>query len=596
MNENVKSGFLNEIFLPRENLLIDYSFLNPTIDNEYKVLNLGSNVTGYLIYNLEQETGVQYDGSKVIDTGHPALSISDSGGVFKNIVSGHFNGISKYRVLGDITDEDWTAYIVFKHLETGIFNQNKVLISSKPTVSSPSGFIFGINGCNRLFYEYETTSSGKRIFTLNKELDNKNLASISKIDSDLYISLHQYEDLNSFSIEAKFPLNDFNPSYQFYIGGLETSGLDYRNFSGYIDQFVFINRGLDFPERNTFSEAFFCSGYNSQTYQGLTNIFNVVTGVRYENTLIGTGITGYSQYLQGYQIINGQSLPIYSYSGLTGNIYSDLLIELTGIVTGDYEIATLTASSGLPNYNYLMSFCNSKILSFNNFDDSYKEVYSFSGRNTDDINLNAAFINPNLKFSVLTTGSGENINFYVNGLAQILTTTFSDSYTGELVPSGTFLDSQGFFDRDDIAIYDFIQGSGSITGASISDETNGFINIPSSFINNRDIYLNGIKMISGIDYSPSGSSVVLAPSGFCAGDIVLLPKHNSNLVRYTGYNNNNFETSIPLFDEQVWINGLRQVKYADYEKLSDFSLKYTTFSLEPYQDIIYNNDTGFFNV
>jgi len=596
MNDIVKSGFLNEIFLPRENLIIDYSFLNTSVDNEYKTIDLGSNVTGYLFYNLEQDSSVQYDGTKIIDTGHPAFSITDSSSINKAIVSGNFNGFSKYRILGDVTDEDWTMYIAFKHLETGLFNQNKVLISSKKNVSSTSGFIFGINGCNRLFYEYDTPSSGKRIFTLNKELDNKNLASISKIDSDLYIGLHQYEDLNSFSIENKFSLIDYNPSYQFYIGGLETSGLDYRNFSGYVDQFVFINKGLDFPERNTFSEAFFCSGYNSENYLGLTNSYNVVTGVRYENVLIRTGITGYAQYLKGYETINGQTTPIYSYSGLTGNLYGEQLIELTGIVTGDYELMTLTASSGLPDYKYIMSFCNSKILSFNNFDDSYKEVYSFSGRNSDDINLNAAFINPNLKFSVLNTGSGENINFYVNGLAQILTTAFSDSYTGELVPSGNFLDSQGFFDRDDIAVYDFIQGSGSITGASSSDETNGFINIPLSFINNRDIYLNGIKMISGVDYSPSGSFAVLAPSGFCAGDIVLLPKHNSNLVRYTGYNNNNFETSTPLFDEQVWINGLRQVKYADYEKLSDFSLKYTTFSLEPYQDIIYNNDTGFFNV
>jgi hypothetical protein len=77
---------------------------------------------------------------------------------------------------------------------------------------------------------------------------------------------------------------------------------------------------------------------------------------------------------------------------------------------------------------------------------------------------------------------------------------------------------------------------------------------------------------------------------------MLLPKHNMNFSRYTGYNDNNFNSSLSLFDEQIWVNGLRQMRGLDYLKVADFSLKYSSFSLEPFPDIIYNNDTGFFNV
>jgi hypothetical protein len=596
MNSSVKSGFLNEIFLPQENLIIDYDFRSPVLNTNYFVLSLPSNTTGYLAFNLQKETGVQYSGSKIIDTGHPAISYSDAGAVPVGLISGQFNGKSKYRILGDITGQDWTAYIAFQHLDTGIYNESKVLLSNKNTANSVSGFAFGINGCNRLFLEYNVDSVDKRIFTLNKELDNKNVASISKIDSNVYIALHQYGDLNSFSAEEKFVLSGYTDSYSYYLGGLGASGQTYRNFSGYIDQFIMMDRGLDFPERNTFSEAFYCSGYFTGQYQALVSAFNVVTGVEYQNVLVATGITGYQEYLKGYEVINGQNVAVYSYSGLTGLLYEEKLVELTGSNTSDYELQTFSVGSGLPDYQYIFSFANSKIISFNNFDGSYKEVYSFSGRNTDDINLNSAFVAGNNRFAILPTGSGETVNLYVNGLAEPLVNALSDSYTGDFVLSGNYVDSQGFYDKDDVVAYDLIRGSGNITGVSSIEETNGFMILPLSFVNDRDIYLNGVKMISGIDYSGTLIGVVLQPSGFSAGDVLVLPKHNANLIRYTGYTDNNFDTKLRLFDEQIWINGLRQVKYADYEKIPDFSLKYSSFSLEPYTETIYNNDTGFFNV
>jgi hypothetical protein len=120
--------------------------------------------------------------------------------------------------------------------------------------------------------------------------------------------------------------------------------------------------------------------------------------------------------------------------------------------------------------------------------------------------------------------------------------------------------------------------------------------LSSSYVAGRDIYLNGAKLISWVNYSGVGSNVVIKTSDLVDGDLLLLPVHNQNIVRYTGFNDNNFDTSLKLMDEQIWVNGLRQMRYVDYEKLSDYTLKYTTFSLDPLPDIVYNNDTGYFNV
>jgi len=590
MNSSVKSGFLDKTFLPQENLLIDYDFRNPAYQS---VLN----GTGHLFFNLQFDSGSQYSGNKIYTTGNPALSYSDDNLTPPlEIVSGRFNGKSKYKILGNITGDDWTFYLAFKHLDTGVSNISQVILSNKENNSSLSGFSFGINGCNRLFYEFNVAANEKRIFTLDQELDNKNLVSISKVDRDLAISIHQLEDLNSFSSENIFPLSGYNKSDVFYLGGMGQSGVEYKNFSGYIDQFMYMNRGLAFPERNTFSQAFFCSGYNTGIYETYTETYPIVTGAEYQNLPVGTGVTGYAEIVIGTETIAGQTVNIYGYSGLTGLIYQELLVELTGSENGSTFITRYEVASGLVDYSYLLSFANSKVLSFNNFDDSFKEIYSFSGKNSDDINLIGNFLPETNKFSILSTGSGEAVNFYVNGIAAPYVTGLSLSYTGDFTVSGIYIDSEGFYDASDIAIYDLINGSVSITGITASEVIAGTKLLTAAFVNDRDIYLNGDKLVSGVNYSGVGVNISIKTSDLVDGDIMLLPKHQMNLIRYTGYNDNNFDTNLNLYDEQIWINGLRQVKYIDYEKVPNFSLKYSSFSLDPFNDIVYNNDTGFFNV
>jgi len=593
MNEIVKSGFLDTIFCKRNSITVDYDFRNPSftgiVDSTSK--------TGYLFFNNQTGAEYQYSGSKIYDTGCPALSYSESARVSQGLVSGQFNSYNKFRILGNTVSEDWTAFIVFKHSETGASNSSKVLFSTKDYDYSTSGFAVGINGCNRIFCEHDTPASGKRIYTLNQELDNKNILSVSKVNTILSIGLHQFEDeLNKLSSNVMYNLENYAASNKMYLGGLGASGIDYKNYSGTIDSFMLFNVGLGFPERNTFAKSFYCSSYDTGGYYTETTSFISVTGIELRSVPVATGVTGYVEVLAGVEIVDGGTINKYAYSGVTGVIYNTLAIELTGTTSGQSDILNFNPPSGIYDYNYSVPFANSKIVLNANFDSSYKEVYSFSGINNDDLNLLPSFDNASLKYAVLETGDGEFINFYLNGVAQPNVQTLTSTMTGDFVVSGNAIDSNGFFDDNDFAVYDIIFGSGYITGLTTADISSGSKALSGSFVNNRDIYLNGNKLISGIDYSGVGASVVINTVNLIDGDIMLLPRHNMNFSRYTGYNDNNFDSFLNLFNEQVWVNGLRQTKGLDYLKVADFSFKYSTFSLEPFSDIIYNNDTGFFNV
>lgn len=596
MNEITKSGFLESIFVDRSSISIDYDFRNPS----YTGVNDSLGFSNYVIFNNQTGAQDQYSGSIINFQHNQGLTYNDKiggGNVNQSIVSGNFNGQDKIKILGKLNQENWAAFIVFKNLETGQRDKSKIILSSQDSSSSISGFSVGLNGCERLFCEYNTSGEGKRIFTLGQELDNKNVVSVSKINSSVQLSTHQFDDdLNKISLNASFELDGFSNSNNFYLGGLGVSGNGYNNFSGSIDSLMIFNIGLDFPERNAFAKAFYCSGYASGRYEKEKETFLAVTGLEYQSVVVGTGITGYIELPQIISVSDSSLVTGYFNFGLTGFLFENRLVELTGSVTGESEITVYRPPSGLIDFGYSVPFGNSKVLLLSNFDNSNKEVYSFSGKNSDDINLIPQFSQSNSKYTIFGTGAEEAINLYANGLICNRVSQITGEADGDYSVNNGFVDSNNFFSVSDFVIYDLISGSGSITGLTVQDITNGSKVLSYDYVNHRDLYLNGNKLISGLDYSAVTGAITIQTTNLINGDLILAPKHGANRVSYTGNNDNNFDTNIFLFDEQIWVNGLRQIKNLDYEKLSNNSLKYTTFSLEPFSQVIYNNDTGNFNV
>jgi hypothetical protein len=591
MNSTVKSGFLDVIFCKSESIYADYDFRNPS----YQQITDSLGRTGYLTFNQQTGTSSQYSGGFIINSGSPALSFSETGRIPLSIVSGNFNGGVKYKMLGEPPTGDWTAFIAFKQLETGDFVNSKILFATKSSVSSTSGYAVGINGCNRVFFEHPTPSSGNRIYTLDEELDNKNVVSIAKIDNFLSIGFHQFEDtLNKTSTNAKFQLSDYRQSSKIFIGGLETSGQGYKNFSGYIDEFMLFNIGLEFPERNSFAKAFFCSGFSSGELVPVPTSYTAVTGVIMTDVIVATGISGFYPTGVGTETVDGGTVTIYSLTGTVGSIYDSVPVEMTGVITGQSFVYEQRPPSGLPNYPYIFEFANSRIVLLSNFDSSFKEVYSFSGKNTDDINLIPAFSATNSTYTVFPTGTGEMVNFYVNGLLMPNQSSFSSTMSGEYVHTGDLIDSDGFYDTNDLSVYDIISGQFSLTGITTGDVSSGSKTLTKAYVLDRDLYLNGQKLVSGVDYSGVSTNVVISTTSLIDGDLSLVPKHLCNFTRFTGSGDNNFDSSLPLYDEQIWVNGLRQIKELDYIKVPNFSLRYSTFSLDPFTDLLYNNDDSFY--
>ena len=143
MNEAIKSGFLETIFCDRSSISIDYDFRNPS----YTGITDSSSYSNYLIFNNQIGISYQYSGSKIYSTENPALSYNDKvggGNANASIVSGQFNGENKFKILGEVNEADWTAFIVFKNLDTGVFDKSKILVSSQNSESSISGFSIGI--------------------------------------------------------------------------------------------------------------------------------------------------------------------------------------------------------------------------------------------------------------------------------------------------------------------------------------------------------------------------------------------------------------------------------------------------------------------
>ena len=90
---------------------------------------------------------------------------------------------------------------------------------------------------------------------------------------------------------------------------------------------MLFNLGLDFPERNTFAKAFYCSGYASGAYDTQTETFLSVTGVEYQNVIVGTGITGYVPASGVTTTSNGSSVTGFFYSGVTDKLMQQGLSE-----------------------------------------------------------------------------------------------------------------------------------------------------------------------------------------------------------------------------------------------------------------------------
>jgi len=213
------------------------------------------------------------------------------------------------------------------------------------------------------------------------------------------------------------------------------------------------------------------------------------------------------------------------------------------------------------------------------------EIYTYSG-----FNSNFGFPITNLLNPLVS-----NAQIYGNGLAETLGVDYTVAFNQALIG----------FDSNDILQYDIYPATYTMpyTTSYIQTGTTGsnFVNITgtsgitiSGF--NYDMYLNGQKMASGVNYSYSGSTLTVSGNDLTdindpSGDfleikfIPLYPNLIAHSYELTG--NQNYISGISGFSEQVWVNGMRQLAGLDYLKVPRCRFCTSTFNNPNYQFSLY---------
>jgi hypothetical protein len=171
------------------------------------------------------------------------------------------------------------------------------------------------------------------------------------------------------------------------------------------------------------------------------------------------------------------------------------------------------------------------------------------------------------------TGSGADLNIKVTSI------TVSSEGSGFIYPPTITLEG----------------GSPTQTAtASSSLDTN---NIPIVVSGDKDVYLNGYKLISGLNYTQTATQVSLLASSIqedsryqTGYNLLLLPRGTGDYFRYTGTTSgdlNFINIDLPLVDELTWVNGKRMINYT---KVSNLSLLKKPFYLTGVGSPIYQAD------
>lgn len=584
MNTEILTGFLDANFINTGNLKAFYSF---------------DSFSQRVIFNNLYPTGCQVISGNFFDIDsdyYPAVSIGrtsfPTSGLSTISGSGFFKSEDVLKIYKEVSTEDWTVFFNLNRPQFSSFKGSEVLFTSSPSGNYSSGLVFGINNSNKFFIEAKNSSSEKTIFSSESELGNRQVASLSKLGDNVYLSLHNKADREN--KEEFFEFKNDSESYSWFFGGFQSGVSKYTGYSGYIDDLVLFSGYLDKETRDLISNVFFLTGYSPEGFYDENVESIVVTGININPTgIIGTGVTGYSSVLIDTITLDvgdpclEKQIDIYKSIELTGYLTGEVITYLTGVDSSSGVQQVFATENRLFDYNYLKQFANKNIL-FTKFIDSSDTVEVYS-RNVpfDNLSLNGVSDTAIHGYHLYDGYSSGNVNIYLSGKALFSGTDFSilDSTSVEIKAS--------YFGTEDL-IYDVISGEQYVSG--FTGHVTPLTMTNSNFAS-RDLYLNGKKLISGFDYSQSASQITIALSSLNETGVLLFLPKTSGAIRHLFIEGSNFiNTNFNLFDEQVWLNGLRQKRGKDYIKTPNNSLLNSDNFINSSEDPMYENENNFFNV
>ena len=353
-------------------------------DDFYKLTSGATNTKDtYVVYNQLLPTGSQLvpdsESNPLISTeGYPAVIASSSTTITG---SGLFDGSCSLRVANAQLGDSWTCFFDFSgyDVDSDTLGLNQVMLSTMLFENSLSGFNFGINGSNRLYYEY--ISGGENNYfdeegterqlnvsprfqretqSLTNHLKNLNIVSLSKSKNGVEFSLHKPNEETE-SLKTLTP--DYSGSNELLLGGMSPQFVTnneiydsyYTGFSGYINTFLLFNDYIPETSRNTIAQSFWSDSYAPETLETGESTHKEVTGVEVQNVLSGQGIVSYNMEQTGSYVNQaGQTVPLYGNVPVMGNVFQDVLVDLTSDVdvksiTGKYVPEKITEKNSYVN-------------------------------------------------------------------------------------------------------------------------------------------------------------------------------------------------------------------------------------------------------
>ena len=568
-------------FLETGNLVAFYSFDNPS---------------GKVVFNQLYSSGDHFitgDSSKIDVDLYPAISVGSTSNPTSSTPagSGYFDYTDRLQVGTGINVEDWCVFFNFLQSTPPSGVSSSILASTMSNPNDTSGVNIGLNAANKVYVDFINSSGNRQTYVHSQELSNfNNLVSVGKDGESLEIIYHDFiNDKNDLEV---FDVSGAKNSTDWFIGAMPTMYGGYTGFSGYFDDILITKGGYAEAAKNIISDAFFTTGLESGYNKEVVVYSNEVTGRTLNYTgVTGTGVTGYENVL--VDTVNG--VPIYNSSGVTG-LLTGITVEY---LTGGLNISG-TGISGVEPYNdfdfnYANKYADNCLIFNKKIDTSLKyEIYTFNsgytGQQVQGLNEELIYNYDDNTFITLTGYSGQNLNVYMDGSAVYSGSGFSfNNYLVEFT---------GSFDIENTGIYDFISGqqvATSYTGSA------GTISLTNAKYFNKDVYLDGKKLISGIEWSGTASAIEIDASSSESGTYFFLPLHSEAYTylsgnRITGAAAQFINSNTKLINEQIWLDGLRQKEGVDYTKTSTYSILNSEKYLTGFTDLIFNNDTGFFNV
>jgi hypothetical protein len=294
---------------------------------------------GDYIYNQLYTPDDHFVGNAINTDKLPGLSVGKTNWPVTG--SGVFAGEDRVRIGRNIPYESWSATIDINPSLCSYrdeSNVSRVLISTMESINSTSGFHVGINQSNRLYVQHNKDQQ-TYIKTLLHEINSNAVVEVAESENGIFLYHYDLDIGASHSVNVS--ADDAIHSDILFVGDFNSNtDIQYTGYQGYIHNLALFSGEFAGDNVNNHCKCMFGKGVNTVT--------TAVEDVSYEITgstgipIYTTGVTGFTDITSYLPQEDGSSLPIYYKSGMTGLIeVGEQTVFLTGnpFVSG-YDVIT----------------------------------------------------------------------------------------------------------------------------------------------------------------------------------------------------------------------------------------------------------------